>query len=345
MSEQTPTPQAYHDDEIDLRKLFQAIGNFFVGIGHGIINMVLAFRRATFRYKFLLMGAIGIGLVTGVAYNKLTKPYYQTSLLLKSQYLNARLVENSIDKLNLLCEEKERKGLAKILNISNEVAQNIVSFDYEPFVDENDVVEIELLKQRLEELKIDKKDIQKIVKQIEIENRNTFQISVRVFETGIVENLQEALVGFFKNNPYVANRIRTNKERQQQLIAKLTQDLSLLDSLKNAYNLNLKLQASKPRDASTSVIFGESGVVNPVSVYNQSVSLFNLLQSTKRALALGSDFEVVDGFTTFSKPESPSLVKAAVYSMGLWLLLAYGLIVLIEINNYLNRIEEKGFAS
>ena len=343
MSDQTPNPQPYRDDEIDLRKLFQAIGNFFVNIGHGIINLILAFRRATFRYKFLLIAAMALGLISGIAYNKLTKPYYQTSMLLRSQYLNAKLVENSINKLNLLCEEKEREGLAGLLNISQEVAQNIVSFEFEPFVDENDVVEIELLKQRLQELKIDKQDIDKIVRQIEIENRNTFLISVRVFETGIVENLQAALVGYFKNNPYVANRIKTNRERQEQLIAKLNLDLALLDSLKDAYNLNLKLQATKPSDASTSVIFGESGVVDPVSVYNQGVSLFRLLQSTKQALDLGSDFEVVDGFTIFSKPDSPSLAKAAVYAMLFYLALAYGLIMLIEINKYLNRVEEKGF--
>ena len=344
MNQQTPPP-VYHDDEIDLRKLFQAIGNFFVRIGHGFIRLILAIRRATFRYKILLISAMVLGLIAGVIYNKTAKPYYQTSLVLKSNYFNAKLVENNIDKLNLLCEEENRTGLAKELNISEELAQNIVSFDYEPFIDENDVVEIELLKQKLEDLKIDKKDIDRIIAQIEVENRNTFLIRVFVFDTQIIENLEDALVGFFRNSPYVANRIKVTRSNLEAKIAKLSADVLLLDSLKEAYNLNLRSQASDQNDASGSVVLADNVVVDPVSVYNQGVIIFDRLLQARQAYELGSDFELVDGFTTFTKPESPSLVKAAVMGAVLAVVLAYLLILLIEINKYLNRVEKEGFGS
>ena len=90
---------------------------------------------------------------------------------------------------------------------------------------------------------------------------------------------------------------------------------------------------------------GESGAVNPVNVYNQGIDLFSQLQSNKRTLELGSDFEVVDGFTTFSKPESPGLLKSAVLGAGILLGFAYVLIILIELNKYLNRVEEEGFGN
>ena len=107
----------------------------------------------------------------------------------------------------------------------------------------------------------------------------------------------------------------------------------------------MKLQATKDNDASNSVFLGESGAVDPVSVYTQGVTLFRQLQSEKMRYELGEDFELVDGFTTFSKPESPSILKAIVGSVGILLALAYALIILIEINKYLNRVEEKGFDS
>jgi hypothetical protein len=343
MSEQTPNQQSYQDDEIDLRKLFQAIGRFFINIGHGIINIILSIRRATSRYKKLLIAAVVLGVLAGGAFNFLAKPYYQTSLLLKSEYFNTKLVDNNIAKLNLLCEEKDREGLAKVLNLSDAVALNIVEFDFDPFVEENDLIEIELLKQKLQDLEIEKADISKIINQIEIENRNTFLVKVKIYDTEIIENLQDALVGYFRNNTFVSNRIKSNKSRQEQLIAKLTKDIASLDSLKDAYNLNLKSQASRPNDASNSVILGESGAVDPVRVYNQGVSLFRLLLKEKIDYELGSDFELVDGFTTFSKPESPNIIKAMAVSIGLALALAYGLIILIETNKYLNKIEEYGF--
>jgi len=130
MSDQPPQQQSYQDDEIDLRKLFQAMGNFFINIGHNFIRLILAIRRVTKRYKVLLIAAIILGIIFGLGYNKIRKPYYQTSLLLKSDYFNTKLVDNNIAKLNLLCEEKERHGLAKVLNISDEVASNIIEFDY-----------------------------------------------------------------------------------------------------------------------------------------------------------------------------------------------------------------------
>ncbi|MCK5709635.1 MAG: hypothetical protein KAI07_03765, partial [Deltaproteobacteria bacterium] len=149
----------------------------------------------------------------------------------------------------------------------------------------------------------------------------------------------------FRNNPYVANRIKSNKVKQELLINKLSGDVASLDSLKAAYNLNLKLQATKPNDASNSVILGESGAVDPVRIYSQGVNLFEKLQETKTEYELGIDFELVDGFTTFSKPESPGLVKSALLVMGIFLALAYVFIMLVEVNKYLNKIEEHGFKS
>ena len=69
-------------------------------------------------------------MIAGIGYNWFSKPIYPTALLLKSEYFNTKLVANNIDKLNLLCEEKERDGLAKVLDLSGEVATNIFSFDY-----------------------------------------------------------------------------------------------------------------------------------------------------------------------------------------------------------------------
>lgn len=343
MSDQHPQQQSYQDDEVDLRKIFQAFGKFFVNIGHGIIKMILAFRRITFGYKFLLIAAIIIGLISGLGLNRYAEPYYHTSLLLKSDYINAKLIQNGINKLNLLCEENDRTGLAKVLNIDIKEAMNIRKFDFESYVTEEYILEQELMKQRLEALNISKDDFTTIVEQIEIENQNTFVISVQVLNINFIDELEAAVVGYFRNNPYVANRIRSNNARLQGIVAKLSSDMALLDSLKNAYNFSLKQQATKSNDASNSLILAERSSVDPTRAYTEGVALFSLLQDSKTELELGSDFEVVDGFTTFSKPESPGLIKSAILVAGIFLALAYALIILIEINKYLNRVEEHGF--
>ena len=170
-------------------------------------------------------------------------------------------------------------------------------------------------------------------------------ISVSVLNTNVIEDLEAAVVGYFRNNPYVANRVKSNKARLEGSVAKLTSDIVLLDSLKNAYNFSLKQQATKSSDASNSLILAERSTVDPTKAYTEGVTLFQLLQDSKTDLELGSDFELVDGFTTFSKPESPGLLKSAVLVAGIFLALAYVLILLVEINKYLNRVEEQGFKS
>lgn len=344
MNQQENGPRNYSDDEIDLRKLFQSIGKGFSNFGKWLVTLVVRFRRATLKYKFLLIAMIVVGGIGGIVFTEVTQPYYKTSMVLSSEYFNARLVDNSLEKLNTLCKEKDKTGLAQVLNIRSDVAENIMEFDYEPMVSEQDVVDVEVLKQKLGELKVKDTDISKVISQINIENKNSYIISVYVFDNKIIENLQNSLVSYFGNNPYIKNRIRINKENQLRLIDKLQEDISQLDSLKHAFNLNLKANASKKGGTSSNVYVGESGAMNPTEVYSEGVRLYRQLLSIRENLELGSDFELVDGFTVFSKPESAGLLKASVLSALIFLGIGYLLIMLIEINKYLNKVEKERFS-
>ena len=76
------TPQ-YQDDEIDLRKLFQAIGSFFVGLWVGFIRIIVSIRRVTIEHKYLFLILIILGVVGAIVFSKTSRPYYRTSMLLK----------------------------------------------------------------------------------------------------------------------------------------------------------------------------------------------------------------------------------------------------------------------
>jgi len=345
MSQENTNTDNYRDDEIDLRKLFQAIGTWFVNIGNGIINLIIRFRRVSLDYKFLLVAMIIAGGIAGVSFNKVSKPYYKTSMLISSSYFNTRLFDNNIEKLNALCEEEERTGLAALLKIDIDIAKNIKEFNYEPLVSEQDIVDIEVLKQKLTELKVEDLDIAKIIEQLYIQNKRTYILSVDVFDNSIIEELQTTLVTYLKENPYVKNRIDITKKNNLKLIEKLKVDIKQLDSLKQLFNLNMKANADRKGESSTSNVYvGESGTLNPSGFYNQSIALYKVLQSTETNLELGVDFEVRDSFTVFTVPESPSILKAIVYSIIFFFGLGYLLILFIETNKYLAKIEKERFS-
>ncbi len=72
--------------------------------------------------------------------------------------------------------------------------------------------------------------------------------------------------------------------------------------------------------------------------------MYEQLQEVQQQLELGDDFEVIDGFTVFSRPESPGLIKATILSILYFIGLAYLLIIAIEINKYLNQVEKERFS-
>ncbi len=344
MSQQDTNTDNYSDDEIDLRKIFQAIGKGFIKIGDGFVNLLIRLRRVSISYKYLLIAMIILGGVAGIAFNKVSKPYYKTSMLISSSYFNTRLIENTFDKLNTLCKEEEKTGLAKLLKVNIEIAEDIKEFDFEPLVSEQDQIDIEILKLKLTDLAVEEKDLNKVIEQLYVQNKRAYIFSVDVYNNAIIESLEASLVGYLKNNPYVKNRIDINKKNGLKLIEKLKVDIKQLDSMKQLFNLNMKANADRKGESSTSNVYvGESGTLNPAGFYNQSKSLYKELQATETALELGTDFEVRDSFTVFTVPESPSMLKAVVYSVVLFFGLGYLLIMFIEINKYLSRIEKKRF--
>jgi len=346
MAEQQNNQNNYHDDEIDLRKLFQAIGNFFVNIGVGIVNKIIRLRRATLKYKILIGVFIIIGIGSGITFNQVSKPAYLTSMLLSSSYFNGQLVENAIDKLNKICEDKNNTGLDKLFNIPVSEATSIIKFDFKPFITEQDLVEIEVLQAKLADLKIDDAEIAKIINQIELQNKKTFEISVLTFTPDITESLETALVNYFKTNPYIQNRIEATRANLLGRRKKLVNESIKLDSLKKVLMVNLESLANEPAGTSNNVYVGDQKLsTDPLNVYRTDLGIHNEILSIDRSLKLQADFELIDGFTAFSKPESPGLIKTTAVSAAIFLGLAYLIIIFIEINKYLNRIEEERFGS
>ncbi len=343
MSQPKSSNENYREDEIDLRKLFQAIGNGVANVGKAFINVIIRIRRISIKYKMLLIIMSIIGVVAGVLFNKVSKPHYSATMLLSSDYFSHRLVESSIKKLDALCDEEDNASLAKILGIDDEVAINIKGFDFSPIVTEKDVVNLKVLRDELEALEVKNPNVKQLLKQIEIQNKNAFIIIVTVYDNAIIGNLQSSLVNYFRNTPYVKNRIEATKNLQVSLIHKLKNDRIKLDSLKNLFNLNLKINANRKGGAAHLFVGGESSLLDPVSFYSQSKDIYEQIGLLEQRLMLGNDFELIDGFTTFSKPKSPDLIKATAFSMLYAIGLAYLIIVFIEINKYLNRVEQERF--
>ena len=329
------------DDEIDLKQLFNAIGDFFKGIWHSLIGLIVGLRRSTIKNKYLLLVLSIIGAGLGFLINNNSKPIYSSSLLLSSDYFNGRIIDNAIEKLNLLCKEEDRLGLARELGLSQEVALNIKEFTAVPFISEDDRVEIEVLKQKLQEMDLEEIEINKIISRIDIENKNAFQINVNVTKSEIIEGIETALVNYFRDNKYIKNRIISRENYLKERLVKLEKENLKMDSLKTAMIEVYESIAKKRPAGSDNLYIGEQYSTDPITVFTEDLRINGELLNVKQQLYLQKDFEVIDGLTVYSKPVSAGPIKSVAYGILFGIGVGYLIIMLLSINRYLIKVESE----
>ncbi len=330
-------------DEIDLGQLFSKIGDFFLRIGNGFIRFIAILRNTPFHNKVLFIMLVVVGGLFSFSYSSfLKKKFYESTMILSSNYLNKRIVDSSIEKLNLLAEEESPRGLARVLKISDSLASNIVKFDAKPFVSETELVELEVLKEQLKNAGVNNKNekvIEQVLSRIEIENRHAFEFTVRTFNPTVIKPLQDALVNYFRNNDYIKKRIEISKQNLSAKREKLLNELPKLDSLKRIIYSNYKSMAEQSRQGSNNVILSDKAVTNPIEIYNQDISLYDQVLAADRELFLQPDFEVIDGFVEFSEPSSASRSKVIAIGMLIGFAMGYVIVALRKFDKYLSRIE------
>src|SRR5690349_13213882 len=129
-------------EEVDLTHFFKWLGRGLTKFGENSLALMAATRNLFFHNKIYFFTIIIAGLILGGIYSELLKQkYYKTTMVLSCAYLNTQIVKNTIGKLNLLCYDADRAGLARELRISDTLAKDVLGFEYASFISENDVVE------------------------------------------------------------------------------------------------------------------------------------------------------------------------------------------------------------
>ena len=316
-----------NNDEIDLTQFFRWIGRGFTRVGNSILYSLAGLRNTFVTNRLFFLGIILLGLALAAVYSELLKrKVYKSSMVLSCDYLNTQILNNTMDKLNLLCEEHDPEGLAELLKIDKATAENVEGFDFRSFVSEDDVVEMEVLRTQLNNVASDKKDlVDKVIKKLTIENKNAYAISVEVYNPSVVKILEKAIVNYFKRSDYIKRRIEINKLNLVNRKSKLHSESRKMDSLKAVLFENYQT-LGKTSKGSNNVILGDDKLANPLEVFKQDLELNNEILNIDRQLYLQPDFELVEGFTTFKQPESASLLK--ILFIAFWISFAMGYIII-----------------
>ncbi len=324
-------------DEIEVRELFSAIREFFLGIVTGIFNFLInsiiylkKFIKKNFLY-LIIGGAIGGGI--GIYLALKSSPVYETNLTISSPYLKGYNFIYEIEKLDDYFKEKNYEVIANILSVPEEEVKPIRGIYAETYANYYNIYE------RYGE--IEKKDSLMVASEM---NASMFIIKINL--TSKIKNitkLEQWIVNYLANNKILKKNYEIRRDQLAAAEQKLFNELQSLDSLKAGVN-NRIINGSKLDSGSGSVeisLQGEKDVLrNPIEIYDEGLKLFNELQSVQRDMRLLQEVSVINGAKSIKENKSRYLIKNTFYGAVMGFLFTCLVILISIFNKYLVNIEK-----
>lgn len=333
--------QQPQSDEIDLREVFKAIGNFFAKVGRGFINAVLAIKRATRSYRILIVASVLVFIGIGIYWHTIGKEYFSSSMVIESEYYDMDLMEGAISELDALAEQEAYESLAGNLGISAKEAENVRSLHVEAILSKDDQMVADVFLKSLETSEIPMEDLL-VLRDRVLGNNYKYKITVEVFSNDLLQNLEKGILFYLQNNEYVEKRTEIQVANLQALKTKLQEERQKLDGLKAIIVESFLQIKENSRTGSNNVILGAAETAtDPLSVYREDIKMYNEELVINRQLALIENVEVIKSFTAFKQPANFSLIEVGLLSALIGLAAAYILVILLEINKALNRYEQE----
>ncbi len=218
-------------DEIDLREVFSAIGSFFARIGRGILNFLLATRRATRAHRILIIVTVVLFIGVGVFWYSNGREYFASSMVIESEHYDRDLMDGAVSELNALAEQQAYGSLAQKLGVNEEEAENLRSLKVEAILSEDDQMLLDAYLKSLQENKMTVDELVALRDKLLVKNYK-YRITVEVFSNDLLQNIQDGIMSYLENNTYVERRTDIEKENLRALKAKLQEERGKLDALK-----------------------------------------------------------------------------------------------------------------
>lgn len=250
------------EKEIDLKNIFRSIkswgGNLF-----GLIGRLILFSFKNIRILVIII-IMCVGISVGLFLIK--KPVYISSLTIAHTRLNNG---QCADLVNSLSKAPNDTVLGNLLGIEVELAKEIKDISYSS-INKND----------------------------SIFNISDFKIIAKVYNTHILDSLQNGIMNFLETNEYATKRKQIQKLYLDKFEERIKGEIIAIDSLKGIVDKSIL-----PRSLGNGIILGES--IDPVKVYQESMNLYKSQLKINEQKELNNSFEIIIGFSP--SPSSSNL--------------------------------------
>jgi hypothetical protein len=239
MQEETKAHDKQAEDYISLSIIKNAILDFLGFLFRGIELISLSLRRNLFLFFFCCL----LGMASGYVFYSLQPKFYTSQMTVYYNDLTRKDYSEIISNLNTLAASQAYQDLEKELHVSTEVVNNIKG---------------------LQALKINGETLDRDTSS---KTGQPFKIQFKLDRIAETEPLQNALLNYLNNNPYLKLIKEGQKKVYQEKLAFIEKEQQKLDSLKSLYNNAI---ASSKMSATF-----YNNAMNPADLYVQSNSLAN----------------------------------------------------------------------
>ena len=334
------------DEEIDLGSLFKiigkgfsnlfnAIGNFFKGILHYLILLLIFLRNHALKLGLAIFVGAAIGL-----YLDLTKPkLYSSTMIVEPNFKSALQLYQNIDFYHELVKQKDSILLAETFQISVSEASKLKGFYIEPIRNENEKYEFfDDFIDEVDTTTVRNIDIEKFIKSFTDYDYKYHRIKVKSLSNTIFEKLNLPILSSIENNQYFNNQKIINNQNLLQNEKVLVKSLQEVDTLRRIYNEVLIAESKKIETGTNITLAQGTKKTDELELFNESLRLNRELVENNKEKA--ETTEIMNVVSTFSKVgiKERNIVKKMTFILGI----EFGLIMLVFILfRQLNQVLQK----
>lgn len=244
-----------------------------------LLDVVISLIRFLFSFKKHLFIGTVLGLLIGLSFFYLSNKSYESRMTAYTLNLSAEEVTDLVNELALAVKEKDYALISAMTGIKEKSTSKILSIRCSPQLD----------------IESDNFDLKE-------KEHEVFMVSAVCSDKTFLDTLQQGIVNYVDNNPFVRKRIESSRIQIRQNIIEIDKEITDLRTLKG--NLN-KLVFTTGR--------GSNLFLSDLSVTSSKiVDLTEKRNLFARDLELTNEVNIIKNFVKFAKQSSPRLIISVV---------------------------------
>jgi hypothetical protein len=295
----------------------------------------------------ILLIAAAVGLALGLVLNKTSSPIYKSSISVKQNYPTGENLYGSIEYYNGLLKDRDYEVLGRVLGIGEDVSYEIVEFNIEPIITDNDrVVMFDQYITELDSLAASKVEYEAFINNIKDYKHRNQQISIKSTTRANFKAVFTNIVDNINSNSFFKKEQAKDIFELEESKAAIEQALVQSDSLQRTYKRVLEQQTDAKSGAEIGITFeGDNDIykTREYDLYLNDIRLRKELVDINRQL---NDIEnIVDaisskqesGFVDNTKELLGMKLSSRIYYPYLFFLLAFVVLLAMEFFKFIEK--------